>query len=146
MMLRPLSLAAALLFALVAAAPRPAAADGAAGVWQTQAGDARIQVSPCGGKLCGKVVWLKDAIDPATGKPQVDDKNRNPALRKRPIMGLQLFIDMKPTGPSSWSGRIYNADDGQAYDSTVSLAGSGKLEVKGCVGPLCGGESWTRVK
>jgi len=47
----------------------------ATGLWLTQKGDARIQVSNCGSALCGKVVWLKDAIDPMTKKPQTDDKN-----------------------------------------------------------------------
>ncbi len=137
---------AALLFiALLSPSARSAAENGAVGVWLTQAGDARVQVSHCGGKLCGKVVWLKEPIDKATGKPQVDDKNRNPALRNRPIMGLQLFIDMTPTAANAWAGRIYNADDGQSYDSTIALAGPSRLDVRGCVGPLCGSEAWTRV-
>jgi uncharacterized protein (DUF2147 family) len=49
------------------------------GIWLTQAGDAKVRVSNCGGSICGVVVWLKDPIDPSTGKPQVDDKNPNPA-------------------------------------------------------------------
>ena len=52
------------------------------GVWLTQAGDARVRVSKCGGGICGVIVGLRDPIDPATGKPQVDDKNPNPALAK----------------------------------------------------------------
>ena len=67
------------------------------GVWLTQAGDARVKVSKCGGGLCGVIVGLKDPIDPATGKPQVDDKNPNPALKKRPMIGLPLFSGMQPS-------------------------------------------------
>jgi uncharacterized protein (DUF2147 family) len=115
------------------------------GVWLTQAGDARVQVSRCGSNLCGKVVWLKEPIDPATHKLQVDDKNRDPSLRNRPIVGLQLFIGMTPAGPNSWSGQIYNADDGQTYASTIAAVDANRLEVRGCVGPICGGETWTRV-
>ncbi len=44
------------------------------------------------------VIWLKDPIDPATGKPQIDDKNPNPALAKRPMIGLPLFSGMQPSG------------------------------------------------
>ena len=73
----------------------------ATGLWLTQKGDARIQVSKCGAALCGKVVWLKDAIDPLTKKPQTDDKNPNPALATRSMIGVQLFIDMNPVGPNS---------------------------------------------
>lgn len=116
------------------------------GTWLTQAGDARVKVSKCGGGLCGTIVGLKDPIDPATGKPQVDDKNPNPALKKRPMMGLPLFSGMQPSGPNKWSGQIYNADDGSTYASSVSVAGPDTLRVEGCVGALCGGENWTRVR
>ena len=115
------------------------------GVWLTQSGDARVKVSKCGGGICGTIVGLKDPIDPATGKPQVDDKNPNPALKKRPMIGLPLFSGMQPSGPNKWSGQIYNADDGSNYASSVSVAGRDTLRVEGCVGALCGGENWTRA-
>lgn len=124
----------------------PAAhASEATGVWLTQAGDARVRVGKCGGGICGVIVGLRAPIDPATGKPQVDDKNPNPALRKRPMIGLPLFRGMRPSGPGRWSGQIYNADDGSTYVSHVSLAGPNTLKVEGCIGALCGGENWTRA-
>ena len=109
------------------------------GIWQTQAGDARVKISKCGGGICCTIVSLREPIDPATGKPQVDDKNPNPALKKRPMIGLALFNGMQPSGPSKWSGQIYNADDGGTYASSVSVAGPDALRVEGCVGALCGG-------
>ena len=115
------------------------------GVWQTQAGDARVKVSKCGGGLCGVIVSVRDKIDPATGKPAVDDKNPNPALKNRSMVGLTLFSSMKPAGPNKWSGKIYNADDGSTYASNVSVTSPDVLRVEGCVGPICGGENWTRV-
>src|SRR5713226_7216235 len=69
------------------------------GTWLTQAGDARVKVSKCGGGICGVIVGLKDPIDPVTGKPQVDDKNPNPALKRRPMIGLPLFSGMRASGP-----------------------------------------------
>ena len=115
------------------------------GIWLTQAGDARVRVSKCGGGICGVVVGLKQPIDPATGKPQIDDKNPNPALAKRPMIGLPLFSGMHPSGSGKWSGQIYNADDGSTYASNVAVTGTDTLRVEGCVGALCGGETWTRV-
>jgi uncharacterized protein (DUF2147 family) len=115
------------------------------GIWLTQAGDARVKVSKCGGGICGVIVWLKDPINPATGKPQVDDKNPNPALAKRPMIGLPLFSGMQSAAPNKWSGQIYNADDGSTYASNVSLSAPDTLRVEGCVGALCGGENWTRA-
>ena len=53
---------------------------------------------------------------------------------------------MRPDGPEKWSGRIYNADDGQSYDSHITVAGTDTLKIEGCVGALCGGETWTRAK
>jgi uncharacterized protein (DUF2147 family) len=132
--------------ALLAVCPAKAqsAAGGPDGVWLTQAGDAKIRVSRCGGGICGVVVWLKQPIDPMTGKPEVDDKNPNPALARRPIIGLSLFSAMRPVGPNQWSGRIYNADDGKTYASKISVTGPGTLKVEGCIGALCGGEDWSR--
>jgi len=116
------------------------------GIWLTQAGDAKVKVSKCGGGICGVIVWLKAPIDAATGKPAIDDKNPNPALAKRPMIGLPLFSGMQPAGPNKWSGQIYNADDGNSYASNVSVSGPDTLRVEGCMGALCGGESWTRTR
>ena len=136
----------ALLGALFAApAARAQSAEEATGIWQTQAGDARVRVSKCGGGLCATVASLRDKIDPKTGKPAVDDKNPDPAKATRPMVGLHLFINMVPAGPNKWSGQIYNADDGKTYSSNVSVAGPDTLKVEGCVGAFCGGENWTRV-
>jgi len=136
----------AILTALFAVAPANAQSGGeASGIWLTQAGDAKVRVSKCGGGICGVVVWLKDPINPATGKPQVDDKNPNPSLARRPMIGLPLFSGMHLSGPNRWSGQIYNADDGNSYVSNISVSGPDTLRVEGCVGMLCGGETRTRA-
>ncbi len=119
----------AVIAALLGATPARAQVGEPIGVWLTQAGDARVRVSKCGGGICGVIVWLREPIDPATGRPA----------------GLPLFSGMRPSGPNKWSGQIYNADDGGIYASSVSLSGSDSLHVEGCVGALCGGETWSRV-
>src|SRR5947209_10855835 len=99
-------------------------ADGdVSGIWLTQAGDAKVRVSKCGRGICGVVFWLKDPINRSTGKPEVDDKNPDPSLAKRPMIGLPLFTGMRVAGPQKWSGIIYNADDGKSYASNITLAG-----------------------
>lgn len=121
-------------------------ANSPAGIWLTQAGDAKIRVNHCGASLCGTIVWLKVPIDPATGRTQVDDKNANPLLAKRPVIGINIFKEMKSVADNKWSGTIYNADDGKSYSSDVIVAGPRKLEVRGCVmSVLCGGETWTKI-
>ena len=132
--------------ALLAAAVAHAQALEPNGVWLTQAGDAKVRVSKCGGGICGVIVWLREPNDSATGKPATDSKNPNPSLARRPMIGLPLFSGMEPAGPNRWSGQIYNADDGNMYASHISLSGPDALNVEGCVGALCGGETWTRAR
>lgn len=141
-----LNLVLALVFLLGSWSAGQASDEGSpSGVWLTEKGDARIQVSQCGSSLCGKVVWLREAIDPATGQPQTDLKNPNPSLASRPMIGVQLFIGMNPAGPGRWAGRIYNADDGGVYESKIAWMGPNTLRVEGCLGAICGGENWTKV-
>jgi uncharacterized protein (DUF2147 family) len=142
---RLIFIAASLAVLLTAPLAQAQGASEPTGIWQTQAGDARVKISKCGGGICGVIVSLREPIDPATGKPQVDSKNPNPALHSRPIVGLPLFSAMRPVAPGKWSGQIYNADDGGTYASSITLAGADTLRVEGCVGALCGGETWTRV-
>ena len=115
------------------------------GTWLTEKGDARVKITKCGSGICGVIVGLREAIDHATGQPQVDDKNPNPSLRTRPVIGISLFISMRPSAPGKWSGQIYNADDGGTYVSNVTFNGGDALRVEGCVGMICGGETWSRV-
>lgn len=144
-MSRRFAVLSVLLAALSGAPATHAQSADASGTWLTQAGDARVKISKCGGGICGVIVWLREPTDTATGQPATDSKNPNPALARRPMIGLPLFSGMQPSGPNKWSGQIYNADDGSTYASSVSVAGAETLRVEGCVGALCGGETWTRA-
>src|SRR5581483_11360458 len=88
------------------------------GTWLTQKGDARIRVARCGKALCGTIVWIKDAVDPQTGKPPLDDQNPDPAKRNRRIVGLRIFT-MVADAQGGWSGSIYNSDNGQTYTGNL---------------------------
>ncbi|AMA55770.1 DUF2147 domain-containing protein [Bradyrhizobium sp. CCGE-LA001] len=122
-----------------------AQAQSADGTWLTQAGDARVKINKCGDGICGHIVWLREPYDTATGQPATDSKNPNPALARRPMIGLPLFNGMQPSAPNKWSGQIYNADDGSSYASSITVTSADSLRVEGCVGALCGGETWTRA-
>jgi len=135
--------AAAFVLSVFAATRVPAAE--LIGTWLTQQGDAHIRVAKCGKALCGTVVWLKDAVDTKTGQPPVDDKNPDPGKRSRKILGIQIFA-MEQNATGSWTGGIYNSDDGKTYDGRLSPQGEDGLEVQGCAGSLCGSEVWTRTK
>jgi uncharacterized protein (DUF2147 family) len=116
------------------------------GAWFNEDKDGIIQVIDCGGTLCGSVVWLKDPLDPATGKPPVDKKNTDPAQRSRPILGLQVVSGMKPSSSAGkWDGRIYSIDDGKSFDGNLILKGDNEMRVQGCILLICQGETWTRT-
>ena len=140
--MRPLHIAA-LSAAVLICAPMAHAAE-PTGTWLTEKGDARVHVAPCGKALCGTIVWIKDAIDPQTGKAPVDDKNPDPSKRNRKIVGMRIF-SMNLDSNGVWAGPIYNSDDGKNYAGRLLMQGADGLQVNGCAGALCGGELWRRV-
>ena len=91
----------------------------------------RAPASPGCTGLCGTIVWLKAPIDPATGGPQVDDKNANRSLAKRPIIGINILTGMRFVTNNKWSGTIYNADVGKSYSSDLIVAGREKSKYAG---------------
>ena len=138
---RPTAALAALLSGLTLAGAQAAEPTG---TWLTQKRDAHVRIAPCGKALCGTIIWIKDKIDPKTGKPPVDVDNPNPRLRHRRIVGLRIF-SMTQDGNGRWSGSIYNADNGHTYDGKLKPQGNGVLEVDGCFGLICGSETWHRI-
>ncbi|MFM1968763.1 MAG: hypothetical protein RL152_140, partial [Bacteroidota bacterium] len=61
--------------------------DAIVGVWKTGSGNAHVKIYKNGDKYQGKIVWLKDPIDPETGKPKLDTKHPDNATRARQILG-----------------------------------------------------------
>ena len=79
---------------------------------------------------------------PAGGNAQKDVNNSNPALRNRPLLGINLLSGFKAEG-NEWKGSIYDPRRGKTFRSVVYKGKSGNLVVKGCVGPLCQTQTWT---
>lgn len=116
------------------------------GVWLTPDGNSHIEIWLCGEKLCGKIVWFTEPRN-ADGTLKVDEKNKNQALRTRPLLGLQLMSGFTETGDGKWTkGRIYNPEDGQTYRSKLEVKDHDTLNVSGCVLIFCKAQTWTRVK
>ena len=86
---------------------------------------------------------MKAPLDRVTGKPQLDAKNPDPALRTRPIVGLQLIKDFKsaPGGKLS-GGTIYDPQSGKTYASKLALNPDGTLKVEGCISIICQAQTW----
>ena len=110
------------------------------GDWLVADKTAVIRVAACGEALCGTVVWTKSP-------GRVDENNPDPAKRSRPIVGLPILLEMKPSSDGRWSGEVYNAENGKIYTSHIWLKSEDVLRIEGCfLGFLCGGEDWTRTK
>ena len=61
-----------------------------AGVWFDDTGKGAVKIEPCGGKLCGRIVWLKDSVNDK-GEPLIDRHNPDAKHEARPICGLQIL-------------------------------------------------------
>jgi uncharacterized protein (DUF2147 family) len=124
----------------------PAAAGDPRGNWMTDDGKAKIAIVNCGGALCGNIVALTEPIDPATGKPKIDSNNPDSAKRGRPLIGVQIVIDMKPDSTDKWKGQVYNAEDGKTYSGSITLVDTRTLKLQGCAlaGLICKNRTWTR--
>ncbi len=122
--------------------------------WWTPGFNARVKLAPCADKnadkaddkLCGNIVWAWD--DTPTG-----------ATDKRPLVGQRIIIGMKADKSnadktpvektafekiSSYSGDIYNPEDGHTYKATMRLKSANTLVVAGCVLFICREQVWRR--
>jgi uncharacterized protein (DUF2147 family) len=134
------ALIASVLVILATTAPSRAA--DISGVWLTSDGDAHVRMARCGTGMCGNLVWIKD-------KPGATDvRNRDPSKRSRPLLGLMIALDFRPSAgdPEKFVGHFYNADDGNTYNGSISAAGPNALNVQGCLAIFCQTQVWTRVR
>jgi glucans biosynthesis protein C len=141
------SAAAILLAAIGLAIPSEGAAATPVGLWYAEGGAAQVAVAPCANELCGRVVWLRSPLD-EDGCELRDRHNRDPILRDRPIMGLQILDGLKSRPDSTWDGgTIYDPATGNTYTCTLTLDGDDRLRLRGYVGiPLLGRTTtWIRV-
>jgi len=118
------------------------------GVWRRENKRIEVDIAPCGGELCGTLVWFKRPND-AQGLPLVDFNNPDPALRARPLLGLEILRGFRPDGDGKWvGGTSYNPDDGETYRATMSMQEDGNVRVRAYVFLPMFGETqiWTRVR
>ena len=90
----------------------PAHAADPLGTWFTGDKKAKVRIVNCGGALCGKLVWLAEPNDPETNQPKTDKNNADAAKQSRPLLGIPIVLNMKPSGGDKWHGKVYNAEDG----------------------------------
>ena len=116
------------------------------GLWET--GDSHVEIHACGDRLCGRIVALDEPLD-KDGNERFDKNNPDPALRSRPVLGMDLIAGLVRAGRKKWEdGTIYNPRDGKTYKCEMKLQRNGSLKVRGYVGtPLLGKTVvWTRIE
>jgi uncharacterized protein (DUF2147 family) len=112
------------------------------GTWLVEDKDAKVELYKTkDGKLEGKCVWHKT--------PNLkDEKNKDPNLRSRPVVGMIVVWDFEWNAESrEWvSGKVYK--DGKEYCGRMRLNTDGTIFLKGtiCRTPLGKTNTWTRVK
>ena len=117
------------------------------GVWKTGEGNAMVRIYKNGDKYQGKVVWLKEPIDPETGKPKVDKNHPDEAVRSRAILGLINVWGFVFKGNNVWDEvNIYDPKNGNTYSCTIKMNNANTLEVRGFIGVSLIGrtDTWTR--
>jgi uncharacterized protein (DUF2147 family) len=119
------------------------------GRWYAEGGAAVVEITPCGDTLCGRVVWVHSPLD-QDGCELRDKNNPDPALRNRPVVGLQILGGLVASDHKqvSWTdGTIYDPVSGNTYRCRLELDGHDRLRLRGYVGiPLVGRTTtWTRV-
>lgn len=93
-----------------------------------------VEVYKEGPEYKAKIVWFDDTDD--LSKPmhkRQDEKNPDPALRRRKVLGMQVLKDLVYNAESNrWeSGKIYDAKSGRVWSSSAWLTKEGLLRVRG---------------
>jgi uncharacterized protein (DUF2147 family) len=119
----------ALTFALGAICTTTAVAStGPAGVWIDHSGRGAVEIADCGGRLCGKLVWLKDSSNAKA-------------------CGTQIIGDAKPMANGKWDGGwIYDLEEDERYSVELTPQGD-QLKVVGYLGSKIFSETmiWKRA-
>jgi uncharacterized protein (DUF2147 family) len=122
------AIAVAAVLAGSAAAQAPVA--DVAGVWIDHTGQGAVEIAPCGNRMCGRVVWLKNP----------EHRSKSGKL----ICGAQILGDLRQEARAVWdSGWIYNPEDEERFSAALELANADTLMVTGYLGIKLLGETFT---
>lgn len=127
--------------------------DAILGKWATANAKSTVDIYECGNKVCGKIVALKVPKYPAddekgmAGQIKIDRENPDPALQKKPLIGLVVLKNFDRVEKGLWrNGTIYDPENGKTYKCKMTLESPNKLHVRGYIGFSFIGRTteWTR--
>ncbi|MEO1654247.1 MAG: DUF2147 domain-containing protein [Bacteroidota bacterium] len=115
------------------------------GTWLSPKKEIKIQIFKKDNAFHGKIIWIKKGS--AYSRYQKDLKNPKPALRQRPLIGLQILNGFKyDQRGMSWSmGRIYHPKYGKFFKGKMSLKDTHTLKITGYWGMFKDAGIWTKA-
>lgn len=122
--------------------------DAIVGNWLTEDGSSRVAIAAAKAAdgstaYAGRIAWLKEPT--RDGQPLHDANNRDPALRDRALLGLEVVSGFKADAAGGWSGgTLYSPRTGESYPAEITLAGNGRLAIKVKAGIVSRTLAWTR--
>jgi uncharacterized protein (DUF2147 family) len=119
------------------------------GIWEPSNGRARVKIEKIGAKYFGKIVWLKEPIDPETGKSKLDKNNPDLSLRTVPLKGYRMLKDFTYKGDDEWvDGTIYDPLSGSTYSCIIKMKDANTLDIRGYIGISTFGRTdvWKRLQ
>src|ERR1700682_3592163 len=116
----------------LAGAGTAVAASSPIGVWIDHTGRGAVEITDCGGKLCGRLVWFKDAKQEKGG------------------CNFQIIGNVRPVSGNKWDGGWIidpDKDPNKKYDVEITPLSDQKLKVMGYEGMKFLSETmtWTRA-
>ena len=136
-----------ILFVIFITTSTFAQADKILGTWLSADKKAHVEIyKTTSGAYYGKITWLSEPNDPATGKPKVDSKNPDASKRNVPLIGSLTFLNFTYDDGEYTGGKIYDCRDGKTYTGKLWLNADGTLSMRGYIGFLYNTETWTRIK
>ena len=145
---------AAVLFAMLPASAQSAknsAADNIIGKYESVQGtDAyKVEVTKnADGTYKAQIYWMKDPIDPKTGKKALDVKNPDKSLRNTPCDRIVLIQNIKyiPAKKVWGDAKIYDPQRGIKANVTAQFLQDGRLSLKATVLGIGETVYWTPVE
>jgi uncharacterized protein (DUF2147 family) len=108
-----------------------------------------VKIDNIDGKFYGRIVWLKEPNDPATGKPKTDVNNSDASMKNVPLRGYRMLKDFQYKGKGIWEeGTIYDPESGNTYTSVITMKDENTLDIRGYVGVKTFGrsETWRKLQ
>ena len=126
------------------------------GLWLTDV-KSHVRIMQCSEGLCGYIAKVsirpelynkhKEQIDAVGIENAFDYFNKDPELRNRRLLGLQILSLNIREAEGIYSGKVYNPEDGKTYSGKMELINNNQLRLTGCAyfGIICRSEDWFRI-